>query len=87
MPQVAPTQDVACIDSACPFACRESSTPSDTCNRNQADLLSGLVDLLDQMPGELLTIDNETYTSLIYSKAHIKEMFAASTLYQARTLL
>jgi hypothetical protein len=36
--------------------------------------LSGLLDLVDQVPDELLTMDNDAYALLIYAKAEIREI-------------
>jgi len=41
--------------------------------RGQAGQLSGLVDLVDQIPGELLTMDTASYTLFVCGKAHIRE--------------
>jgi hypothetical protein len=41
--------------------------------------LSAVLDLVDQIPDELLTMDSETYGSLILAKAQIKDMLATWT--------
>jgi hypothetical protein len=41
-------------------------------------LLAGVLDLVEQVANEFLTMDNDTYTHLIYAKAQIKEMLATS---------
>jgi hypothetical protein len=43
-------------------------------NKAQPGVLSGLLVLLDQIPDELLTLDDETYASLIIAKERIKGM-------------
>jgi hypothetical protein len=42
-------------------------------------VLPGVLDLLDQIPDELLTMDDETYGSLITARQHIKEMLETWT--------
>ena len=51
--------------------------------------LSAVLDLVDQIPDELLTMDDEAYASLIRAKAKIKDIqivrtvVGGSTAYQA----
>jgi hypothetical protein len=41
--------------------------------------LSAVLDLADQVPDQLLTMDNDTYASFIYAKAQIREILATWT--------
>jgi len=72
MPRVVPSQVVAFIDTLWP-------TPEQQKNLNptQAGRLSGLVELADQVPGELLTMDSALYASFICAKAHIRHSLLA----------
>ncbi len=72
MPRVVPSQVVAFIDTLWP-------TPEQQKNLNptQAGRLSGLVELADQVPGELLTMDFALYASFICAKAHIRHSLLA----------
>ncbi len=75
MPRVVPSQVVRFIDNT-PF--REfNGTVS--MNSVSPALLSGLLELVDQVPNELLTMDNDDYTFLVYAKAEIKEILATWT--------
>jgi hypothetical protein len=69
MPRVVPSQVVAFID----------TLPNYTLNGNQASLrhlgpaaLAGILDLVDQVPGELLTMDGATYALVVLAKANIR---------------
>lgn len=68
MPRVVPSQVVAFINSLWP-----ASTDLNNLHRGQAGQLSGLVDLVEQIPGELLTMDTAAYTLFICGKAHIRQ--------------
>jgi len=75
MPRVVPSQVVRLVDSI------PLPSLNGIVNMNKVDpaLLSGLLDLVDQVPNELLTMDNDSYTHFIYAKAQIKEMLATWT--------
>jgi hypothetical protein len=68
MPRVVPSQVVDFINTLWPTAIQQKEL-----NRVQAGQLSGLVDLVDQIPGELLTMDSARYAPFICAKAHIKQ--------------
>jgi integrase len=68
MPRVVPSQVVSLIDSIGDF-----SGPMDRRNMEQADAaeLSALVTLIDEIPGELLTLDHQRYKALLSGKARV----------------
>src|SRR5260370_25832561 len=68
MPRVVPSQVVAFINSLWP-----ASGDLNNLHRGQAGQLSGLVDLVDQILGELLTMDAGAYTLFVCGKAHIRQ--------------
>lgn len=68
MPRVVPSQVIAFINGLWP-----SSGDLNNLQRGQAGQLSGLVDLLDQIPNELLIMDTAAYASFVCGKAHIKQ--------------
>jgi hypothetical protein len=68
MPRVVPSQVVRFINALWPTA-----EDQRTLNRAQQGQLSGLVDLVDQIPGELLTMDSALYAPFICAKAHIRQ--------------
>ena len=72
MPRVVPSQIVDFINALWP-------TDDDKRNLNavQAGHLSGLVDLADQVPGELLTMNSAAYARFISAKAHIRHRLSA----------
>ena len=72
MPRVVPSQVVAFIDST--FS---GTLSSNNWGRGYAGQLAGLVDLVDKIPEELLTMDGGAYASLIAAKGHIRERLAA----------
>jgi hypothetical protein len=75
MPRVVPSQVVRFID----------SIPLPELNgivrMNKVDpaMLSGLLNLVEQVPEELLTMDGDSYAYFIYGKAQIKEILATWT--------
>jgi hypothetical protein len=68
MPRVVPSQVVDFINALWPTAKQQKEI-----NRAQAGQICGLVDLIDQIPGELLTVDSALYAPFICAKAHIKQ--------------
>jgi hypothetical protein len=74
MPRIVPSQVVAFIDTI-PFPPDEGFT-TQTYSIDTAEV-SGLADLIDQIPEELLTMDISTYASFICSKARIRETVLA----------
>jgi hypothetical protein len=72
MPRVVPSQAVAFIKTLWP-----TSGDLNNLHRGQAGQLSGLVDLVDQIPNELLTMDTATYASFLCGRAHIKQKLLA----------
>jgi hypothetical protein len=67
MPRVVPSQVVDLIATVWPTGDQQKNI-----NATQAGRLSGLVELLDQLPAELLTMDSALYASFICAKAHIR---------------
>lgn len=68
MPRVVPSQVVAFINTLWPTAEQQKNL-----NRAQSGQLAGLVDLTDQIPEELLTMDAVVYAPYICAKAHIRQ--------------
>src|ERR1700730_3398512 len=68
MPRVVPSQVVGFINSLWPAPEHHRGL-----NRNQAGQLSGLIDLIDQIPAELLAMDSAVYAPFIWAKAHIRQ--------------
>jgi hypothetical protein len=71
MPRVVPSQVVSFINSMhMPY------TPSDLVRMNTIGSanLSGVLDLVEQIPDELLTMDQDAYVSLINAKALIRDI-------------
>jgi hypothetical protein len=75
MPRVVPSRVLRLIDSI-PLPERNGVVRM---NKVDPALLSGLIDLIEQVPEELLTMDNDTYTYFIYAKAQIREILATWT--------
>jgi len=73
MPRVVPSQVVDFINVLWPAAEQQRNL-----NRAQAGQLSGLVDLIEQIPGELLTMDSTLYAPFICAKAHIRQRVLTS---------
>jgi len=71
MPRVVPSQVVAFINSLWP-----SSRDLNNLHRGQAGQLSGLVNLVDQIPNELLVMDAATYALFVCGRAHISQKLA-----------
>ncbi len=71
MPRVVPSQVVAFINSLWP-----ASSDLNNLHRGQAGQLSGLVNLVDQIPSELLVMDGATYASFVCATAHISQKLA-----------
>jgi hypothetical protein len=72
MPRVVPSQVLRFIGS---MQLREANELV-SMNSVGPAYLSALLDLVDQVPNELLTMDNDAYASLMYAKAEIKEILA-----------
>ncbi len=68
MPRVVPSQVVAFINTLWPTAEQQRSL-----NRAQQGQLSGLVNLVDQIPSELLVMDAATYALFVCGRAHISQ--------------
>jgi hypothetical protein len=66
MPRVVSSQVVMFINSLWP-----TSHDLNNITRSQAGQLSGLVNLVNQIPGELLVMDIATYPSFVCATAHI----------------
>ncbi len=72
MPRVVPSQVVAFIDGIHNYEFQESVSM----NHVGSATLSAVLDLVEQIPDELLTLDKEGYGSFIRAKAQIKDMLA-----------
>jgi hypothetical protein len=74
MPRVVPSQVVAFIDDIFPAT-------EELCYLHKIDFgqLAGLVDLVEEIPNELLTMDTTTYASFVCSKAKIREAISNFT--------
>src|SRR5260370_18543860 len=72
MPRVVPSQVVL-------FIKQNDVTQAGSLNSAGAPELLGILELVGQIPDELLTMDNETYSSLIKAKAEIKEILETWT--------
>ena len=72
MPRVVPSQVVSFIDGI------PSQQNSDLVRMNSigAANLSAVLDLVEQIPDELLTMDKEAYGSLVRAKATIREILS-----------
>jgi hypothetical protein len=68
MPRVVPSQVVNFINILWPI-----NNDLNNLQRSQAGQLSGLVNLVDQIPGELLVMDSVSYTSFVCGRAHISQ--------------
>ena len=75
MPRVVPSQVVRFIDS---MPLREFNGLV-SLNSVGPALLSGLLDLVDEVPEELLTMDSDAYSYVICAKAEIKAVLATWT--------
>jgi len=71
MPRVVPSQVVRFIKTA-PF--RERPNKIVAMSDVEPALLRGVLDLLSQMPDELLTMDSDEYISFVHGKAEIEEI-------------
>ena len=68
-----PSQVVAFINGVFP----DSTLDGNTIGRGNAGELSGLVDLVDKIPEELLTMESPQYVLLVCSVGHIRERLAS----------
>jgi hypothetical protein len=71
MPRVVPSQVVAFINNLWP-----TSGDLNNLHRGQAGQLSGLVNLVDQIPSELLVMDAASYALFVCGRAHISQKLA-----------
>jgi hypothetical protein len=76
MPRVVPSVVVRFIDSS-PLHAGEAGLVS--MNTVEPAFLSAVLSLSDQVPDELLTMDNDTYASLIHAKVEIEGILATWT--------
>lgn len=76
MPRVVPSQIVRYIDS---LQVREMSPGVVSMNSLDPAMLDGLLDLVNQVPDELHTMDGDGYSYLTYAKAQIKNVLATWT--------
>jgi hypothetical protein len=72
MPRVVPSQVVR-------FIKQNDVTLAVSLNSAGAPELSAILELVGQIPDELLTLDNETYSSLVKAKAEIKDILETWT--------
>jgi len=73
MPRVVPSQVVEFIKAIFP----DDVLQGNTLDRGNAGELRGLVDLVDRIPEELLTMNTQHYAILICSEGHIRERLAS----------
>jgi hypothetical protein len=73
MPRVVPSQVVEFIKNVY----TDADLNANQLGRNNAGELRGIVDLIDKIPEELLTMKTEHYAVLICCKAHIREKLAS----------
>jgi hypothetical protein len=84
MPRVVPSIIVAVIDRAFAWAKRDDyiQSPTPTIRYSEGSTLSGIVDLLDKLPEELLTLDQNKYADFLLASAalrHEVEVFSTGT--------
>ena len=72
MPRVAPSQVVALIDHFIPAAQQQQPFSLDA--GMNAHAVAGLLELIDQLPGELLVLDGEHYAEFIMAVAALRNM-------------
>ena len=73
MPRVVPSQVVTFIDSVFPWAAAQFANEAQNLTRQRANGLAGLLDLVAQLPDELLTINGGEYSAFVCSIAAIKQ--------------
>lgn len=73
MPRVVPSQILAFIDQAFPCAQTQVTGVGTNLVRHNSGLLAGLLELLDRVPDELITVTGAPYNSLVTSVAAIKD--------------
>ncbi len=73
MPRVVPSQVVAFIDQAFPWAANQVVGVGTNLVRQNSGLLAGLLDLLDKVPDELITVSGAPFNSLVTSAAAIRD--------------
>jgi hypothetical protein len=73
MPRVVPSQIVAFIDDVFNWARTQELDFGINLNRTNSGQLAGMLDLLDKVPDELITISGAAYSSLITSVAAIRD--------------
>jgi hypothetical protein len=73
MPRVVPSQVVAFIDQAFPWAANQVIGVGTNLLRQNSGPVAGLLDLLDRVPDELITVNGAPYNSLVTSAAAIKD--------------
>jgi hypothetical protein len=69
MPRVVPSQVISLIDQAFPSAKNRKSFYLD---RNHAESCAAIINLIEQLPSELLTLPSQQYTELISAESAIK---------------
>jgi hypothetical protein len=82
MARVVPSVIVAVIDRAFSWANQADRPQSTTIHFFEASTLSGIVDLLDKLPDELLTLDQKQYANFLLARAalrHEVEVFSTGT--------
>jgi len=82
MPRVVPSQIVAFIDQAFPWAAAQNVGVGTNLVRQNSGLLAGLLDLLEKVPDELISLNGASYSSLVASSAAVKNRL---DLWQAQT--
>jgi hypothetical protein len=82
MPRIVPSQVVALIDQMFPGAASEvGGQGRGSINNAQAACLEALIDLVEQIPGELIILDGAQYGALAVSMAFVR---SATEIFRAR---
>ncbi|MBI4635823.1 MAG: hypothetical protein HY727_05685 [Candidatus Rokubacteria bacterium] len=74
MPLVVPSQVVGLIDQMFPWV--ENAEPRRRVGMSHSSELAGVVDLLDQVPHELITVQGRDHAALVCSRAAIRDLLA-----------
>ena len=73
MPRVVPSQVVAFIDEAFSWARRQKEDSGDRVTLSQSDALAALLELLDRLPDNTLTLNSSDYSNYVVSVAAIRD--------------
>lgn len=76
MARIVPSQARAVLDEMFPFASTQAPGRDHRLNVGHSAMLAGLVDLIDQIPQELITLEGPEYATFIMSLAAIRDSLA-----------